>query len=1337
MRFFKLLILIFLFNRLFAQDNNLDFVIDFITTKEGLSHNYVSSIISDDLNIKWIGTENGITKYNGYDFDFIKPDKENSEILNENIEVLFKDKSNNIWIGTKSGGISYLNPRKNKIKNLNHLIDVENKGDIRVISLAEDDYGNIWIGTSDKGVFVIDYQEEKLLKQFVSLSQVYCIIKDFQGNMWFDLNRNLAKYNIAQDKIDIYQFENYITDILADTFRQKIWISSGGKADTKLYSYSYETNKFDTIETNIVSEFTKKMLLDNHNRLWIGTWGGGVFRSNDDITKFDKLNLLSGRTDKAISSYSNLLNIHQDKNNIIWLATVNGGVVRIVEANGFQNADKIINEPEWKSDLNVTSIYKNENYIFVGTVFKGVFYGKDISSLKQIKAIGNVRINSFYGFDGKLYIGTNDGFYIFDLKNEKIIFSSDFPQKVTSFLIVNNKDILIGTQEQGLAIVGLDSLEHESSYKIYVKSYKNTKNIKNNRITGIQQDQSNNIWISTYNGIHLFDKDKKTFLHQSDLMKEKLPSTIINSISIQGNVIWAATPSGLFALKLERQKLTLVDAVTKENGLNSDFICAVTFDKDSSIWFSTYTEIVKYNSIDKTIISYTDINGVKVISFNKGSFFNYNNQEIFFGGIDNIIFFNPSTLGNIRTVPEIIFTNLRIDNKRIDFNEESKILDNNINYANQIRLNHKENSFSLSFVANDFFGKLNIYYRYQLKGQNNAWINLQNRNEINFVGLGPGNYTLNVQTSRDKQNWSKIKSIKITLLPSPWKSPWALFSYFLLFSLIAAYFISVNQRALKLQNNLEIARIEKEKEKEIAEAKLNFFTNISHEFRTPLTLIISPIKELLQDEKLSSDVFEKLTLIDKNTNRLLNLVNQLLDFRKADHGLLKLDASYGNFVKFSSEVFLYFRETAYLKNINYIFNPVFQEIRFPFDRDKMEIVLCNLLSNSFKYTNSGGNIQMDIDRNEEFCIIKIKDTGIGMDEENLEKIFDKFFQIKSGNTARMIGSGVGLYFSKQIIDLHHGSIQVKSEKNVGTEFLIQLSLDPALYGDDLNLNFMTTDNINAYTLNDDITKEEDFQINDKQYTILLIDDNADILRYLESILRNSYNVICVENGNLGFEVASTEVPDLIISDVMMPGKDGITLCKELKNQFITSHIPVILLTARTSTVFEIEGLKTGADDYITKPFNAGIVKARILSLLQNREKLKTHLLNKIRFEPFTSEPKIENDAENAFIEKAIHIVEKNLDNPDFGIENLVNELFMSQSTLFRKIKSLTGLSLTGFIRSIRLKKAAQLILTTDYSMNQIAYEVGFNDYKYFKKSFKTQFNCLPSEYKEQHTNQQN
>jgi len=329
----------------------------------------------------------------------------------------------------------------------------------------------------------------------------------------------------------------------------------------------------------------------------------------------------------------------------------------------------------------------------------------------------------------------------------------------------------------------------------------------------------------------------------------------------------------------------------------------------------------------------------------------------------------------------------------------------------------------------------------------------------------------------------------------------------------------------------------------------------------------------------------------------------------------------------------------------------------------------------------------------------------------------------------MIGSGIGLAFSKKIVELHHGSISVNSELNVGTEFIIKLALDPKLYGDEFDQTYLTSDNIKGYGVKELPSNVENFDLNAKEHSILVIDDNLEILDYLKDILSDTYSVIQASNGTSGYEKASKEIPDLIICDIMMPDKDGITLCKELKSQITTSHIPIILLTARTSTVFEIEGLKTGADDYVTKPFNAKVIKARIASLLENREKLREHLLNKVRFEPTAAEIDHDADTENAFIHKAILLVENNLHNPTFGIENMIDELFMSQSTLYRKIKSLTGLSLTAFIRSVRLKKAAHLILSSELSLSQIAYEVGFNDYKYFKTSFKKQFKCLPSRYK--------
>ena len=1312
---------------IFAQENNTNYIIDFITTREGLSHNYVSSIVSDNLNMKWIGTENGITKYNGYDFEYIKPSEEFKELLNENIEVLFLDKESNLWIGTKSGGLSYLDIKKNQVKNYNHLIDLVNEGDMRITALSQDKDGNIWAGTWKGGVFVIDFKNDKLLKHYPSNQPIYSIEQDFNNNMWFSDGIRLNHYNFLDETLSASNIKSPITDILSDSGRKKIWIATSGY-NTKLYSFNYETNAIDSIETGVKSNFSKKLSLDNYNRLWIGTWGKGVYRSNETLSHFDKIELVSSNSEKISGNYNIILDIHQDKNNVTWLATAHGGLVKLLEGNGFLNADEHILNTSLKNYLNCTSIYKNDDAIFVGT-FTGLYYGKDFSTLSKVEKVGNEKINVIYEKNQKLYIGSANGFSIYDLATKKVVFKSRRTRKVTSFFIDNDR-VFIGTQQDGLAIVALENIYDEENYTFFSDNFDNEQKLESSRITGIKKDLQGNIWVSSYNGLHLFDKEGNSFLHQSKFLKGNLPSVIINSFYIQGKYLWLATPNGLLKLNYSNSELTIEKTITKKDGLNSDFICALTFDDASNIWLSTHTEIVKYNDLNNSIISYGETNGIESTSFNNNSYFNYNNELIYFGGIDNITYFTPHEIKDFNIIPEIIFTNLRVNNEIIQFKPGNSIIEENFNYVEEINLNHHQSFFSVGFVANDFLGNLNIKYRYLLEGYNDGWIDLQNRNEINFAGLPPGNYTLKVQASRDSQNWNAPHTLKINLSGSPWISPLAITLYSLLFLVILFYLIKSNNYRLKLKNNLEIARIDREKEIELSEAKLTFFTNISHEFRTPLTLIMSPLKELLEIENLPNKVSKNLNTIDRNSNRLLNLINQLLDFRKADHGLLKLDVSQGNFVRFSNEVFLYFKEAAKMKDIKYKFKSEKDDIEFPFDRNKMEIVLCNLLSNALKYTEFGGKITMKLDRNDEYCIISIKDTGIGMNPEDLKRIFDRFFQIKSANTARMIGSGIGLTFSKKIIELHHGSITANSEVNVGTEFIVKLSMNPEHYEDSINHDFLKSDNIKSYNLKDITLNIETLNLKAKEHTVLAIDDNPEILDYIKDILSDTYNVILANNGDEGYEKASEEIPDLIISDVMMPGKDGITLCKELKSQITTSHIPIILLTARTASVYEIEGLKTGADDYITKPFDARVVKARIASLLENREKLRAHLLNKVRFEPTPTEIEIDEDTEQAFINRAILLVEDNLQNSSFGIEMMMDELNMSQSTLYRKIKSLTGLSLTAFIRSVRLKRAASLILSSDLSLKEIAYSVGFNDYKYFKISFQKQFECLPSNYKQ-------
>jgi signal transduction histidine kinase/DNA-binding response OmpR family regulator/ligand-binding sensor domain-containing protein len=1318
-----------------AQNERPNYIVDFITVKNGLSHNYVTSIVSDQLNMKWIGTENGITKYNGYDFDYIKPGNQFPGLKNENIEVLFTDVDSNIWIGTKSGGLSYFNIKENNIKSFNHILDTEGLGDIRITALHQDEEGHIWIGTWRKGVFVLDFKNEKLIRHYNYISTIYSIKKDHLGQMWFASNKTVYIYNTFQNGLKRLEFDSTISDILPDKNRNTVWISVSNPTSDVLYAYHQVSDTVSEIPTNIFSNFTKRLLLDNQNRIWIGTWGNGVYRSNKDITNFNKIEIINEFSEKIEGNYSTILSIHEDKNNVIWLTTASGGVVKLLEGNGFKNLAQSIGNKEIKEKLNCTSIFKNEDYLFVGTLFSGVYYGKDENNLKHIEAIGNVKINSMYAYKNKLFIGTAEGFSIFDLVKGEFIFTNNAIKKITAFL-VQDENLFIGTQQLGVAKTKLSEIDKKRRYEFFTENEVDSKNInglRSNRITGLEEDQNGNIWASSYNGLHLFSNAENTFVHHSEILENNsVTINIINSLELKGSLLWLSTPNGLIKLNYKNEKLQFQKLIGKKDGLNSDFICSATFDDNLNLWISTHTEIVKYNKADQSITSYGEANGIKTSLFNNNVHFNNDNELIFFGGIDNVTFFDPQSIKNLNVIPEVVFTSLRVKNKKVEFTPEQEIIDQSFNYAKKINLTYKDDFFSIRFVANDFLGKLNMKYKYLLEGYQENWVELQGMNEINFASLAPGKYTLKVQASRDNQNWSPSNVLEIELAGSPWKSNIALFLYFLFTISIISYFLWLNNYRLNLKNKLEIAKLDEKKKVELTEAKLNFFTNISHEFRTPLTLIISPLKELLESDSFSPKVYKSLSYIDKNTTRLLNLINQLLDFRKAEYGLLKLKASHGNFVRFSNEVYLYFKEAAKEKNIRYSYQSKHNEILFPFDRNKLEIVLCNLLSNAIKYTNSGGEITMELDYDSENCIIRISDSGIGMKSKDADKIFDRFFQIESANTASMIGSGIGLSFTKKIIELHHGSISVKSKPNKGTTFTVKLAMDPKQYQGEIDESFLKTDNIRGYNTESLSQKVRSLDVkNDNKQQVLIIDDNAEILNYLSDMLSEEYNVIQAENGVQGCEKALEEIPDLIISDVMMPEKDGITLCKELKTNINTSHIPVILLTARTSTVYEIGGLKNGADDYITKPFDAKVIKARISSLLENREKLRTHFQNKIRFEPTAAEIEQDADAENSFIHKAIVLVENNMDNESFGIDNMVEELNMSRSSLFRKIKSLTGLSLSAFIRSVRLKKAALLILTEeDISLKEVAFQVGFNTYKYFKISFQKQFNCLPSHYKE-------
>ncbi len=1315
-----------------SQENEINYITTHFGSRQGLSNNYVTTIVSDQQNTKWIGTENAITKYNGYEFDYIRISKKYPELKNENIETLFVDSSNRLWIGTKGGGVSVLDIEKNTIKNFNHLIDPNNKSDQRVLSIAEDTQENIWIGTWGNGIFVINTTTNTLVRHFSTTCLVYTILKDTYGHMWFGNYNILTRFNPLTNTITEFPIESEITDLINDTYRNKIWVGTAGNTNTNIYGFNHNNQKIDSIKTGIETNFARYLAIDQENKLWIGTWSNGLYISDPNLKKFTKLNLQNIDIRKENINYETILDIHIDKNNIIWLSLAfGGGVIQIIPKRGFKNAYKEINNTMIRKDCNIQSLYKNSEKLWVGTLESGLFVGDDFSSLEMIESKDHKK--AIYRYKDKLFVGFEEGYIIYDATTQKELFRYPAIERVTSFLIDKKERLWIGTEHDGIAMVALKDSKRSDQYTYFHDG--GTGNFKLNNtdvITEIKSDDENNIWVGTQNGFHLFEEKTQSFLHHTSLFDEKLPSTIVNSIHFNDGIIWIGTANGLLKLKFVENQLILNKIYTTTDGLNNNFINAITSDNDGNLWLSTTTEIVKFIRAQNVFINYGEADGVKTSSFNQKCVFNDQGNQIFFGGIDNVTYFNPKEITTTQIKPEVIISKVIIDNQHVTPGSsinDRVILHQNINSVDQVVLTHQEKSILISFGLNDYLGELNSNYKYRLEGFQEDWIDLKSRNQINFTGLPSGKYRLHIIGSRDNRTWSAAKTLKLVIKPSPFLSGWAYAAYASLFLCLTGLLYMIKVRQDQLKHTLKIAKIEKEKETKLTEAKLRFFTNISHEFRTPLTLIVSPLTELLDNKNLPESVVEKLIIVQKNADRLLNLVTQLLDFRRVDHDLFTLNTRTDNFADFAYEVFLYFKELAVSQRIAYTFHSDDEDISFPFDKNNMEIVLCNILFNAFKNTTEGDHISLTVTKDEGCCMITIKDSGKGIEKKELDKIFDRFYQIKASESAKIIGSGIGLAFSKKIVELHQGTITVNSVPKTGSEFIVTMTLSPA-YSERITQN----DNIilkpepgnKRYDLekNDNIPEKTDAT----KSSILIIDDNEDIRKYLRSLLSDTYKIDEAKNGSIGFEKAITLHPDVIICDVMMPVKDGLSVCNDLKKQIATSHIPIILLTARSSAFFELEGLETGADDYITKPFNPTIIKAKIASILSNRKKLKVYLQNKVRFEP-NDEDMQYYDEEERFIQQAIELIEDNLQNNEFGIEHLVDKLHMSQSSLYRKIKSLTGLSLTAFIRSVRLKAAGKIILTSNAKLSHVAYEVGFNDYNYFKKSFKNHFDCLPSEYR--------
>jgi signal transduction histidine kinase/DNA-binding response OmpR family regulator len=866
--------------------------------------------------------------------------------------------------------------------------------------------------------------------------------------------------------------------------------------------------------------------------------------------------------------------------------------------------------------------------------------------------------------------------------------------------------------------------------------------------------KNGDIWIATSSGLDVFENKTGDFTRHyfHDNAKPLTSLSNDNTVSILQDgrgLFWVATREGLNYYDSENDAFT---TLRKQDGLADNIITSVVEDKEHNIWAGTPSGLchiivsrdAKNHKLNLKFRNYYEADGLQGREFNEYAAYVTHEGEVIFGGANGFNMFLPQEISTADYDPQLVLTDLLMFNKSVNTGEKLNghiILPQSISETKSIALKYNENVFSIEFAALNFYNTGKLRYAYMLEGFNNEWFIADDKTRrATYTNLDPGTYTFRVRTINENGTWSnEAAMLTIQILPPFWKEPLA---YVIYAVLLGAGLYAGRMRVLKrarLRFAIEQERMEAQRLHDLDMMKIRFFTNVSHDFRTPLSLIIAPIDKIIRNTAEPGQKGQ-LQMIQRNARRLLNLVNQLLDFRKMEMQELKLNPSKGDIVEFARNISNSFTDLAEKKSIDFSFSSSISQYYTFFDHDKIERILFNLLSNAFKFTPGSGAVSVEIsaaDRGDgKLMAIKVCDTGIGIPPEKQEKIFERFFQDDVPGNMVSQGSGIGLAITKEFTKLHNGSISVESSVNQGSCFTVQLPLKQAPGAALANMHPAGETGNGAEQQEDAATdeypvtpespsgpaKEEKLL---KKPCILIIEDNDDLRFYLKDNLRQYFTITEAVNGKAGWQKALSAHPDIIVSDINMPEMNGIELCRKIKGDKRTQHVPVILLTALSAEEHQLKGLETGASDYISKPFNFEILLSKIRNIIAQQETSKRTYQKHVNTAP--SAVKVES-VDEKFIQQALEVVEKNIANPNFSVEELSRELCMSRVALYKKLLGLTFKTPVEFIRSIRLKRAAQLLEKSRLTIAEIAYEVGFNDPKYFSRFFKAEFNMLPSAY---------
>lgn len=1330
----KLGVILFLLSYIvkgFCGDHFIEFKV--VSPEGGFTFGAINQIIEDSHGFIWFSSHHGLFRYNTETIHkFVNIPSDPNSISSNHITSMTKDENGILWFASDNG-ICYYNEQKEHF--VRCTFSNSNKVPLPMNSdqIISADNTSAWVLNNSKLYLV---NTRKLTYNQVNDNPhdglVSFIYLDGHKRLWVKSTTGIVYWADAP-----YSTFNVFGSVLNQTVqsmlfvKNKLWI---GYEMNGAYCYDIygkligQYGKDQSSTFNIGSNRVRKIYEDLKGRIWFGTYNGIAVMDNDHIFYYTDKN-----TDGLM--HSSVYDIFTDSKKGIWVSTWSG---TLSYANPYDNVFENINSINGLSNNVVSSITERNGLVFIGTEGGGLNSYNPVNQIIK-KHILNPAFNDEQNIkaletddNNALWVGTfNDGLWLvrsFD--------TNGYPQNARKILQggfyhlrKEGKYIWAASYYNGLFKIDIETLQYEN----FSGDANNPKTIHTNHLRTLMVDSKSTLWVGTQTGLCY----RKT---GSDIFT-RFPSFASDTTSLNANqiysvfedsyqTVWIGSSGGLSRYNKKTNSFT---HFTSKNGILGYEIYGIAEDNRKHLWISTDQGITEFNPQDMTSRNFNQADGLQGNQFNPGAVFRSSQGTIYFGGPNGLTFFHPERIKTNTIAPQPVVVGILINNQLQDPSSVPNILKESILTARNFRLKHDQNSITFRFVANNYLNPQKNKFEYRLINYDDKWIAAEAGQSATYTRIPPGRYIFSVRAANNDGIWNKVPVEIPFIIEFPWWQKWyAVIMYFTLILIIAYYFWREQKTKLRLKNEVYLEKLKSQSEQELNDSKLTFFTNISHEIKTPLSLILSPVDYILERRKDDKELIDILKTVQRNGNRLKHLLYQVIDIRRMEAGKLAFNPANHDVVAVLKEIISCFTIEARERGIDFQFENEFELLNANIDPDKFDKIIFNLLTNAFKFVPDRGDVIVSLNKctgpkpylfgssmQGEYIEIQVLNSGSIIASEEFESIFERFFQGK-GNQKH--GTGIGLHMVKEYVLLHHGQLNLYSDVTKGTCFAVRLPLTSTDLGDVVRTDLKSV--FSTVKIQDDPFDNSFISDDSKRNLILIVEDNTELRTFLRKSLSAWYTVATAPNGKIGMEQALELNPDIIISDVMMPEVSGLELCNQLKNDINTSHIPVILLTALAAEEQQIDGYRSGADAYISKPFNEKLLLTQINNLLVNRQKLKDRFLDP----EFSFSEKDLHDNEIKMINKAIAIVEDHLLDANFTVEILAEKLKMSRTSLHRKLKVHTDQSATEFIRFVRLKKALKMLKSGNYTIDEVSYNVGFNTPSYFSQSFKKQFGKSPKEY---------